>query len=31
MWLVKEAAAKIKDGSFVPWKQNMIGQLKQKL
>ena len=31
MWLVKEAAIKIKDGSFISWKKNMIDQLKQKL
>lgn len=31
MWLLKESAVKIKDGSFVSWKKNMIDQLKQKL
>ena len=31
MWLVRESAIKIKDGSFVSWKRNMIDQLKQKL
>jgi len=31
MWLVKESAAKIKDGSFYSWKKNMIDPLKQRL
>src|SRR5688572_5234709 len=31
IWLVKEAAVKIKEGSFVSWKKTMIDQLQQKL
>jgi len=31
IWLVKEAAVKIKEGTFVSWKKTMIDQLQQKL
>ena len=31
LWLVKEARARILDGSFLPWKNNMTFQLKQKV
>jgi len=31
MWLVAEARRKIKENDFLPWKKNMIEQLKQKL
>jgi queuine tRNA-ribosyltransferase len=31
MWLVAEARKKIKENDFLPWKENMIVRLKQKL
>ena len=31
LWLVTEARAQIKAGNFVPWKNQMVGQLSQRL